>query len=178
MEIGTTLSHYRITAKLGEGGMGEVYPAEDTRLKRDVAVKVLPAALADDSERLARLQREAQVLAQLEHPNVAAIYGLDEAPILPSGEPPVEGAPRLRFLVMQLAEGDTLDELLALRGGVTRTGGVATGARTAAGGAEAPLRRGRGLLLEEALPIAAAVAEALEAAHYRGMRPSTRQQRG
>ncbi len=86
--------------------MGEVYRAHDTKLRRDVAIKVLPADLANDSERLARLEREAQLLARLDHVNVAAIYGLEEA-VLPNGEPQV------RFLVMQLIEGQTLATLLA-----------------------------------------------------------------
>ncbi len=86
--------------------MGEVYRAHDTKLRRDVAIKVLPADLANDSERLARLEREAQLLARLDHVNVAAIYGLEEA-VLPNGEPQV------RFLVMQLIEGQTLATLLS-----------------------------------------------------------------
>ena len=77
--IGTTLSHFRITAKLGEGGMGKVYRAEDTKLGREVAIKVLPEAVAQDPERLARFEREAQVLASLNHSNIAAIYSLESA---------------------------------------------------------------------------------------------------
>ena len=73
--IGTTLGSYEITAKLGAGGMGEVYRARDTKLNRDVAIKVLPELFASDAERLARFTREAQVLASLNHPNIAAIYG-------------------------------------------------------------------------------------------------------
>jgi serine/threonine protein kinase len=73
---GTRLGVYEVTAQIGEGGMGEVYRATDTKLKRDVAVKVLPSALAADPERLARFQREAEVLASLNHPNIAAIDGL------------------------------------------------------------------------------------------------------
>ena len=76
---GARLGPYEITAQIGVGGMGEVYRATDTKLKRDVAVKVLPASLASDPERLARFQREAEVLASLNHPNIAAIYGLEEA---------------------------------------------------------------------------------------------------
>jgi protein kinase-like protein len=74
--IGRRLGPYEITAKLGEGGMGEVYRATDTKLKRDVAIKVLPAAFTEDKDRLARFEREAQLLAQLHHPNIASIFGL------------------------------------------------------------------------------------------------------
>ena len=93
--IGKTLAHYRITEKLGAGGMGEVWRASDSKLGRDVALKMLPESFAQDAERLARFQREAQVLASLNHPNIAAIYGLEE----------VEGQ---RFLVLELVEGPTL----------------------------------------------------------------------
>jgi serine/threonine-protein kinase len=78
--IGETIAHYRITAKLGEGGMGEVYRATDTKLHRDVAIKVLPQSFAQDAERMARFTREAQVLASLNHSNIAAIYGVEEGP--------------------------------------------------------------------------------------------------
>ncbi len=97
--IGTRLGSYEITAKLGEGGMGEVYRATDTRLKRDVAIKVLPPGFTEDKERLARFEREAQLLAQLQHPNIASIFGLEE-----SGG--------VRALVMELVEGPTLAERL------------------------------------------------------------------
>ena len=100
--IGTTLGAYRIVEKLGEGGMGEVYRASDTRLKRDVAIKVLPSAFTEDPERLARFEREAQLLAQLNHPNIAAVHGLEEA----------DGG---RALVMELVEGPTLAERLESR---------------------------------------------------------------
>ncbi|MCG6925344.1 MAG: serine/threonine-protein kinase [Acidobacteria bacterium] len=102
--IGQTLSHYRITAALGAGGMGEVYRATDTTLGREVAIKVLPAEVAQDPERLARFEREAKLLAALNHPNVAAIYGLEKA----------EGRP---FLALELVEGEDLKERLA-RGAV------------------------------------------------------------
>jgi serine/threonine-protein kinase len=74
--IRESIAHYRITTKLGEGGMGEVYRATDTKLGRDVAIKVLPNAFADDSGRMSRFQREAQVLAALNHPNIAHVYGV------------------------------------------------------------------------------------------------------
>ncbi len=79
LEIGSRLGPYAVTAKIGEGGMGEVYQATDTKLKRQVALKILPEAFSADPERLARFQREAEVLASLNHPNIAAIHGLEEA---------------------------------------------------------------------------------------------------
>jgi serine/threonine protein kinase len=96
---GARLGSYTIAGKLGAGGMGEVYRATDTRLGREVAIKVLPAEVIRDPDRLGRFQREAQVLASLNHPGIAAIYGLEEA----------EGQP---FLVMELVEGDDLAERL------------------------------------------------------------------
>jgi serine/threonine protein kinase len=98
--IGQSIAHYRVTSLLGAGGMGEVYRATDTKLGRDVALKVLPAAFAQDAERMARFQREAQVLASLNHPNIATIHGLEE-----SGT--------TRALVMELVEGTTLAERIA-----------------------------------------------------------------
>jgi hypothetical protein len=98
--IGTTLSHYRITEKLGAGGMGEVYRAEDTNLDRQVAIKVIPDIFSGDPERLARFEREAKLLASLNHPNIAAVYGLEEA----GGK---------RFLVLELVEGETLAQRIA-----------------------------------------------------------------
>ncbi len=95
--IGRSVSHYKVTSKLGEGGMGEVWRAEDTKLGREVALKMLPDVFAQDPERLARFEREARVLASLAHPNIAGIHGLEE----------VDGN---RFLVMELVEGQTLAE--------------------------------------------------------------------
>jgi serine/threonine-protein kinase len=126
--IGTSLGHYRILDKLGAGGMGEVYRARDTRLGRDVALKVLPEVFSKDADRMARFEREAQVLASLNHPNIAALYGLEE-----SGG--------VRALVMELVEGPTVAQ------------------RIEAG----PVP------IEEALPIARQIAEALEYAHDRGI---------
>ena len=102
--IGQTVGPYKIVDKLGEGGMGEVYRARDARLNRDVALKMLPAVLAGDAERLARFRREAQVLAALNHPNVAHLYGFEES---------ATGAPAL---VMELVEGQTLAEMLKAQG--------------------------------------------------------------
>src|SRR5256712_2258616 len=93
--IGTSLGSYEITALLGKGGMGEVYRARDSKLKREVAIKILPEEFSRDPERVARFQREAEVLASLNHANIAAIYDLDE----------VNGS---RFLVLELVEGETL----------------------------------------------------------------------
>jgi formylglycine-generating enzyme required for sulfatase activity len=101
--IGQTLAHFRITGKLGAGGMGEVYRAEDTKLGRDVAVKVLPVSVAKDPDRLARFAREAQAVAALNHPNIVTIYSVEEA----------EGTP---FLAMELVTGRRLDEAVPQRG--------------------------------------------------------------
>jgi serine/threonine-protein kinase len=126
--IGQTIAHYRVTAKLGAGGMGEVYRATDTKLGRDVALKVLPEAFAADAQRMQRFQREAQVLASLNHPHIATIHGLEESGVA-------------RALVMELVEGPTLAERLA----------------------QGPIP------VEEVLPIAKQIAEALEYAHEHGI---------
>ncbi|HYV28618.1 MAG TPA: serine/threonine-protein kinase, partial [Candidatus Eisenbacteria bacterium] len=97
--IGTTLLHYRVDAKLGAGGMGEVYRATDTKLGREVAIKVLPAHFSRDPQSLTRFEREAKALATLNHPNVAAIYGF-------------ETDYATHFLVLELVEGETLAERL------------------------------------------------------------------
>ena len=125
---GTTLGSYIVTAKIGEGGMGEVYRARDTKLDRDVALKVLPQAFTDDPDRLARFEREAKVLASLNHPNIGHIYGLEEA----DGQ---------RALVLELIEGPTLADRIK----------------------QGPIP------VDEALPIAKQIAEALEAAHEQGV---------
>jgi hypothetical protein len=125
---GTRLGTYEVTAQLGEGGMGQVYRATDTKLKRQVAIKVLPPSFAADHDRLARFQREAEVLASLNHPNIAGIYGLEE-----SGS--------TTALVMELVEGEDLSERLA-RGAIP---------------------------VDEALPFAKQIADALEAAHEQGI---------
>jgi Tol biopolymer transport system component len=128
LSVGTRLGGYEILSLIGVGGMGEVYRARDSRLNRDVAIKVLPADVAADHDRLARFEREAQVLASLNHPNIAHIYGVDDS----SGTP---------ALVMELVEGPTLADRIA----------------------KGPIP------LDEALPIAKQIAEALEAAHEQGI---------
>ncbi len=100
LTAGTRLGHYDVTSLLGEGGMGQVWQATDTQLNRQVALKILPDAFAADPERLARFTREAQILASLNHPNIAAIYGIEEA----------EGT---RALVLELVEGPTLADRIA-----------------------------------------------------------------
>jgi len=126
--IGKTLAHYQISALLGKGGMGEVYRATDTKLGREVALKILPHELSGDPERAARFQREARSLAMLQHPNVASIYGFEES----------EG---VRFLVMELVEGEDLSDYL---------------------------KRGKPSV-EEARRIARQMAAGLEAAHEKGI---------
>ena len=126
--IGKTLGHYSLSALLGKGGMGEVYRAKDQTLGRDVAIKVLPEEFANDSDRVARFQREARLLASLNHPNIAAIHGLEES----------DGT---YFLVLELIEGDTLADRL-------KSGAIP---------------------VEESLKLALQIAEALEAAHEKGV---------
>ena len=128
LTTGSRLGVYDVTALIGEGGMGQVYRARDTKLDRDVAIKILPEAFAHDADRLARFQREAKTLASLNHPNIAAIYGLEEAAACTA-------------LVMELVEGEDLSQRIA-RGAIP---------------------------VDEALPIAKQIAEALEAAHEQGI---------
>ncbi|HKI86440.1 MAG TPA: protein kinase, partial [Thermoanaerobaculia bacterium] len=138
---GSRLGPYEVLAKLGEGGMGEVYRARDTKLRREVAIKVLPESVARDREWLARFEREAKVLASLNHPNIAQIYGLEEG----------NGAPAL---VMELVSGPTLAERMAGMAG-TPLARLENGARV--------------MPLEETLSIARQIAEALEDAHEKGI---------
>ncbi|MBP1610313.1 MAG: serine/threonine protein kinase, partial [Acidobacteria bacterium] len=125
---GNTLGHYQITNQLGKGGMGEVFRAKDQKLGRDVAIKVLPEEFAKDADRVARFQREAKLLASLNHANIAAIHGLEES----SGT---------SFLVLELVEGETLAD---------------------------HIRKGP-IPVEESLKLALQIAEALEAAHEKGV---------
>ena len=137
---GTTLGVYEVTASLGAGGMGEVYQARDTSLDRDVAIKVLPEAFVTDPDRLARFEREAKVLASLNHPNIAGIHGLEQ-----TGD--------TRALVLELVDGPTLAELLVDRSGRS---------------SDRPIEQS-GLPVDDALPIARQIADALEAAHEAGV---------
>src|SRR5215470_11435284 len=100
LTIGTQLGSHEITALLGKGGMGEVYRARDLKLKREVAIKILPEEFSRDASRVGRFQREAEVLASLNHPNIAAIYDLQEAS-------------QTRYLVLELVEGETLADRIA-----------------------------------------------------------------
>ncbi len=135
--IGTSLAHYKITAALGAGGMGEVWRAEDTRLGREVALKVLPKEFAADPQRLERFEREAKVLASLNHPNIATLFGLETADNTNAGS----GSESTMFLAMELVEGEDLSDRIK-RGPVP---------------------------IDEAIPIARQIAEALEAAHEAGI---------
>ena len=101
--IGQTLAHYKILEKIGSGGMGEVYLAEDTKLDRKIALKVLPPEMAESEERRARFKREAKAIAALDHPNIVTVHSVEEA----------EG---IHFITMQLVHGKTLTELLPKNG--------------------------------------------------------------
>ena len=130
LSVGSQIAHYEVAALIGEGGMGQVYEATDTKLHRHVALKILPEAFASDPDRLARFKREAQVLASLNHSGIAGIYGLEEQ----------DGT---TALVLELVEGPTLADRIA----------------------QGPIP------VDEALPIAKQIAEALEAAHEAGDHP-------
>jgi len=142
MLSGRRLGVYQILAPIGAGGMGEVYRARDTRLGREVAIKILPRAFTADGDRLARFEREARVLASLNHPHIAAIYGIEEGPA--EAGPHAPPGPPLRALILELVDGDTLAER------ITRAGS-------------------KGLPLKEALDIARQIADALDAAHEKGI---------
>jgi serine/threonine protein kinase len=137
--IGKTLGCYSVTAKLGAGGMGEVYRAHDTKLNRDVALKVLPADVAADPDRLARFRREAQLLAALNHPNIGHIYGFEEDAV--AGAPSTGPGATTHALVLELVNGPTLADRIA----------------------QGPID------LDESLAIARQITLALEAAHDRGI---------
>jgi len=153
--FGTKLGPYEITGALGAGGMGEVYRARDTKLQRDVALKILPESMARDVQRMARFEREARTLASLNHPNIAAIYGLEES----NG---------VRALVMELVEGETLAE--RLRRTQPHTHEPSPLGRGWSGGAgPGEGSRNSALAIDDALLIAKQIAEALEYAHERGV---------
>src|SRR3972149_9343362 len=114
LSSGTNLGTFESPSHIGSGGMGDVYQAHDSKLDRDVAIKVLPEQFARDSERLGRFQREAKLLAALNHPNIAAIYGLEQ-----SGS--------THYLVMELVPGETLRERVAGERAVPVGGGLAIG---------------------------------------------------
>jgi len=159
---GSRLGSYEVVSLLGAGGMGQVYRARDTKLNRDVALKILPDLFAHDAERVARFTREAQTLASLNHPNIAQIYGIVEAPS-PGG-----GADHVHALVMELVEGDDLSVIIARHSGSVVAQGLSPVSQA---GAKAPAysQRASGLPLDDALPIARQIAEALETAHDQGI---------
>ena len=150
LAAGTHLGPYQITEQIGVGGMGEVYRARDTNLGRDVAIKVLPEAFAQDADRLARFEREAKTLASLSHPNIAIVHGFEKA-----GE--------IRALVMELVEGPTLADLIE----GDRRRGESLDSPVAGGSKDPPPRRS--IPTDEAVSIARQIAEALEAAHEQGI---------
>jgi Tol biopolymer transport system component/tRNA A-37 threonylcarbamoyl transferase component Bud32 len=156
--IGARVGVYEITGAIGAGGMGEVYRARDARLNRDVAIKILPEAMALDADRLARFSREAQALAALNHPNIAHIYGVvDAAP---------DAGVQVHALVMELVEGPTLEELIQRS---SQAPSARDGGPSASEGRQAAGVGPRGIPIDEALPIARQVADALEAAHEHGI---------
>src|SRR5438105_14888133 len=109
LTAGTRLGPFEILALIGSGGMGDVYRARDTRLDRDVAIKVLPPAVAADANRIARFEREARAVAAINHPNILALYDVGSADVSDAGQP----ASRMTFLVTELLDGETLRALLA-----------------------------------------------------------------
>ena len=152
VSAGTKIGSYEVASALGAGGMGEVYRARDTKLGREVALKVLPAAFSADTERMARFRREAQVLASLNHPNIAAIYGFEDS----------DG---VHALVMELVEGPTLAERIS----GARSAGKKSGTVQAESDAAKSVRKSGAIPVDDALPIAKQIAEALEYAHEHGV---------
>ena len=148
---GTRFGAFEVLSAIGAGGMGEVYRARDEKLGRDVAVKVLSAAWLQDPSRRARLDIEARLLASLNHPHIAAIYGLED----------VDGA---RALILELVEGETLADRLGRR---SHAGRIASGPARGEGGSKGGSQSG--LPVREALDIARQIADALDAAHGRGI---------
>ena len=169
---GTRLGPYEISSPIASGGMGDVYRARDTRLGRDVAVKVLPAAMAGDPDRQARFEREARVVASLSHPHICAIYDVGRQP---AGDAAIE------FLVMELLDGETLAGRLARGGSRSAAGagapvatprphrGSTSGSASGSEGVSARAAHGRALPLDETLRVATQLAEALAAAHRAGI---------
>ena len=153
---GSRLGPYEITGPLGSGGMGEVYRARDTKLNRDVALKILPELFALDPDRLARFKREAQVLASLNHPNIAIIYGFEES----------DG---VHALVLELVEGPTLGDIIAGRAATESRLSPQASAPSLGKARQAAGVGPRGISINDALPIAKQIAEALEAAHEHGI---------
>ena len=150
---GGQIGPYKILSLLGVGGMGEVYRARDTKLGRDVAIKILPSLFTHDPDRRARFEREARLLASLNHPHIAQIHGLEDADVsTPSGPR------RIQALVMELVPGETLAEMLS-----------ATRPRSRPSGSKPAGQTARALSLDKALAIARQIAEALEAAHEKGI---------
>ena len=142
--VGCRLGVYQVLSPLGAGGMGEVYSARDARLGRDVAIKVLPWEVAPDADRLSRFEREARALAALNHPHIAAIYGVED--IEPPAGRGLQGS--VRALALELVEGDTLAQRIRQ---------------------SAERRRSGGLSVAAALIIAPQIADALDVAHEKGI---------
>jgi serine/threonine protein kinase len=146
LTAGTRLGPYEVLGSLGAGGMGEVFRARDTRLNRDVAIKILPELFASDPERVSRFTREAQTLAALNHPHIAQIYGIEEAAMQGSPSASADASadrsgPLVRALIMELVDGETLADRIA----------------------RSPIA------IDDVLPMARQIAAALEAAHDAGI---------
>jgi eukaryotic-like serine/threonine-protein kinase len=154
--VGRCFGPYEIGSLLGSGGMGEVYRARDTKLGRDVAIKILPRAFIADVDRRARFEREARLLAALNHPHIAAIYGFEDRD-------------DVHALVLELVEGETLAERLARAGAGSQREPLDGEREARGGGAPRAVKKDRPIPIGEALTIAKQIAEALEAAHEKGI---------